>query len=295
MCRAKLETLFSSVSGIAGVLSLAADHCADTMIPNKNALCAGAVSGIVSHVARLSGSTALVTEACDPTGIADLSEDAVSSNLRSSQALHTQCDIRVTSVAWLLAQVGLAINAAVDPKAVASCDVQGNGGSQALCIVDAVGAISAFGEAVQYLKLTAAHCSDQFGVKTMCGAAINSTVSTFAGMQSSSSVLRLACRDYRGDEDASGFVDFVADNLAQQPVSLEQKLAELRARFSSPGEVWKSIGYDLDDQHAGFRSMQPYRPAIKDVVSLVEGAELATAVAAKAISGDLFSSAQVCS
>lgn len=292
VCTADVRSILSSVSGIAGALSLATGDCAETMVPSAGALCAGAVSGIVTNVAQLSGSTALVAAACDPQ---ELFEDTVASNLRSLQPLNTQCDISLTSVAWWLARVGLAISAAANPGAQASCDLHAERGLHTTCTVDVAGAVNALGEAVQFLKLAASRCSDEFNVKPMCAAGIETIDYTFTGIRGSAIALPFACRDDHKEETMLS--DVVAGKLGQlaSVAPADEKLTELQGHFSSPQAVWKSMGYDLDDQNAEFWTVRPHRPVTKDVINLMEEPRPVESAAIAVKSGGLLGSEHVCS
>merc|ERR1719162_1332056 len=46
--------------------------------------------------------------------------------------------------------------------------------------------------------------------------------------------------------------------------NLHGKVAELKKRYSSPEEIFASLGYDLNDDKAEFRKATPPRPAAKD-------------------------------
>lgn len=213
------------------------------------------------------------------------------------QSETTQCIVSATSVAWWLAQAGLAINAAANPNAAASCYLPPKGEklsrarkySQALCAADVSGAIYAFGEAVQYIQLAVAQCSDQLNLMAMCGAGIDGIVTSFAGMASSSSALYIACNKYQSPQAKAGLAaDAMGDRMKVghdpvdalgnagnfgrrlSPLPIEQRVDKLQKRFSSPAEAWKSIGYDLSDPSADFRNVRPQRPAAKDIVELVE-------------------------
>jgi hypothetical protein len=326
VCTVNIGEIFFSVSTIAGALSLAAQNCADTVSTNTDALCAGAVSGIVANVAQLSGMSALVSATCDPKGIGEIHKGVVPSNFGAPTdeaqrrlgteanlttedaaarrlmfgggigAGATQCAVDATSVAWWLAQAGLAINSAANPKAAASCNMfkqhqKGNAFKyeQALCTVDVAGALFAFGEAIQYLQLAAAHCSDQLNLHAMCGAGVDGIVTTFAGFSSAGAAVWTACHEYQSKKakvalTAAGILDkasngnFPVDALGDAGnfgrrltvASAEAKVASLQERFSRPEDAWLSIGYDLSDEDARFRHVLPHRPSAEEVVRLVE-------------------------
>jgi len=147
-CIVNLAAIGYSVTTIAGALSLAAENCAVTTLPNTDALCAGAISGISAQVSQLAGAAALTNEMCDPVGKNAIPAGTVPSHLGqpemnrrfaepnatagSAQARRlwwgggygagaTQCAFDAASISWWLAQAGLAINAAANTNGGASC------------------------------------------------------------------------------------------------------------------------------------------------------------------------------
>jgi len=143
-CVVNLAGISYSISFIAGSLSMAAQNCATTLVPNVDALCSAALTGIGAQVSQLGGGAALTAMACDPKGKAEIPRDAVPSKLGQPQrrlsAVNqtdaparrlvfgggyssdgTQCYVDTSSIAWWLAQAGLAINAAANHHAGASC------------------------------------------------------------------------------------------------------------------------------------------------------------------------------
>jgi len=342
VCAVNIGAIFFSISTIAGALSLAAQNCADTFSTNVGALCAGAVSGIVANVAQLASMSALVSATCDPNNIDKITPGAVPHNFgqpasdrRLGQvnstaaegrrllfgggiaADATQCVIDATSIAWWLAQAGLAINSAANPDAAASCHLYGNKHvkgnayrySQSLCTVDVAGAIFAFGQAIEYLQLAASHCTDQLNLRAMCGAGIDGIFSSFAGFATSGSAVYTACHVYQDPKakaalTAAGLSDKLsggnfpvdalgdAGNFGRRLSSFEDHVAALQERFSSPEDAWKSIGYDLNDEDADFRKGLPPQPSLEELASLVE--EPVTAQDSAATVG-LFGSSQTCS
>lgn len=342
VCAVNIGAIFFSISTIAGALSLAAQNCADTFSTNVGALCAGAVSGIVANVAQLSSMSALVSATCDPKNIDKITPGHVPHNFGRPvhdrrlgkdnstekqarrltfgggiEADATQCVIDATSIAWWLAQAGLAINSAANPDAAGSCHlfhniqhVKGNAFrySQALCTVDVAGALFAFGQAIEYLQLAATHCTDQLNLRAMCGAGVDGIVSSFAGFATSGSAVWTACKEYQSPKakaalTAAGISNklsggkFPLDALGDagnfgRRLSIEANVAALQERFSSPEEAWKSIGYDMSDQDADFRKVLPPRPSVDEIASLVE--EPVAAQDSSAREG-LFGSSRTCS
>jgi len=319
-------------------------------------LCAGGISGLGASVSQLAGAAALTNEMCDPVGKDAIPPNTLPHNLGqpeagrrleaaaaggSADSAHarrllfgggyradeTQCFVDASSVAWWLAQAGLALNAAANGNAGKSCDMgmllksdvfdKGKMGdakddvkqwAQASCAVDVAGAIFAFGQAIMFLQFAVVHCPDQLNTNALCGAGIDGMVSSLAGMASTISSFGLTCfklgmqdghkkkkaavnlanalskifhtekhnklstvpLDLEGNfgRRLSAYDDEVTKIAAAYP-SGEAGIAELKKRFTSPQEAWKSIGYDFAEANAEWRKSSPQRRA-GDLVSLME-------------------------
>jgi len=319
LCAANIGQVLFAVSTIAGSLSVAADNCAETMMPNTQALCAGAVTGIVGQVSQLAATSAVVAASCGPEeqsfgalytaaqqneadygrpgfeAGADYSYMSLEHRRLDDQAETgekavpprellfgggpdgdvAQCYIDVTSIMWWLAQAGLAINAAANPKASASCHLAPKHGpkkvrsySEALCTVDVAGALFAFGEALMFIQYAVGHCGGRLDVQAMCGAGITGLVSSFAGFASSASAIYLACHELHhgllNKFTAAAASDSFTNALGQEG-NFGRRLSEenedkfpylpqgeagvkrLQERFKSPRDAWQSIGFNLTE------------------------------------------------
>lgn len=208
----------------------------------------------------------------------------------------TQCYVDATSVGWWLAQAGLAINAAANKKAGASCPskhslpLRGKAlkYAQALCTVDIAGAIYAFGTAIQFLELALTNCPDHLNFNAMCGAGIDGIVASLAGLTSSGSAAWMTCYELRQKNHMKLFnVASIASKLTRgrmpggvasldlegnfgRRLADDDDVKDLMDRFGTPEEAWKSIGYDITDPEADFRRDTKITPFAKDIVSLVE-------------------------
>jgi len=312
-------------------LSLAAENCAVTTLPNTDALCAGSISGLGAQVSQLAGAAALTNEMCDPVGKSAIPPGAVPSHLGQPEierrlaernvtagsaharlllwgggygAGATQCAVDAASISWWLAQAGLAINAAANTNAGASCPdkhfrktlskfKKGEEGP--------VKELDEFVQVIQYLQFAVVHCSDQLNVNALCGAGIDGMVSSLAGMASSGAALWMSCVKLNWHDDsekykaainmaavaskithtqnknklslsaldqAGNFGRRLSDEEEIQP-SGEDAIEELKKRFATPEDAWRSIGYDFDDASAEWRESQPQlRP--EELVSLLE-------------------------
>mmetsp|Transcript_115540 Transcript_115540/g.367369 ORF Transcript_115540/g.367369 Transcript_115540/m.367369 type:complete len:572 (+) Transcript_115540:61-1776(+) len=232
VCVVNLAGIMYSISTIAASLSLAADNCASTLLPNYDALCAGGITGVIASLSQFAGAASLTSAACapqdaapmgvtpanfgDPTGpggnVKRRLHDVQNATAQARRLVFgggmrsevTQCVVDTTSVGWWLAQAGLAINAAANRKDGESCKMplihKGKiyQYSQMVCAVDILGAINGFGQAVYYLQLAATQCSDQLNLPAMCGAGIDGMVSALAGGGAGGTAAMLNCWEAQG-------------------------------------------------------------------------------------------------
>merc|ERR1712107_353189 len=177
---------------------------------------------------------------------------------------------------------------------------------QGACTVDVAGAIFAFGQVIQYLQFAVVHCSDQLNVNALCGAGIDGMVSSLAGIASSGSALWMSCvklswadghEKHKAAVNMAALASKITNTQNKNKLSLsaldqagnfgrrlldeeeirpsgEDAIKELKERFATPEDAWRSIGYDFDDTNAEWRKSRPQlRP--EELVSLLE--ELAAA------------------
>mmetsp|Transcript_94323 Transcript_94323/g.253848 ORF Transcript_94323/g.253848 Transcript_94323/m.253848 type:complete len:165 (-) Transcript_94323:138-632(-) len=145
-----------------------------------------------------------------------------------------------------------------------------------------------------YLQMAATQCSDQLNLRAMCGAGIDGMVSALAGSGAGGTAAWLNCWEAQGWESKDGALKRnKIKGKAQQVVmtakvnGLKQEgnfgrrleaqddnedIRELKQRFGSPEAAWKSIGFDMEDPSAAFRSA---RAAVdpEELVSLVGAQE----------------------
>jgi len=86
VCSVNVAAVLGSFTGLSSSLSLAADNCASTMIPNIEALCSGSISGMITAVSQFAGALSLVSAACMPEGwYHRVPEGVVPSNVGSNE------------------------------------------------------------------------------------------------------------------------------------------------------------------------------------------------------------------
>jgi len=167
VCAANIGTAVTSIAYVASALSLAADQCAATIIPNIQAECSGSVAGIVGLLAQISAGAALTGAACNAFGIfprvppnvdastigrvppggvhwkPPVSFPEFSEDVYHNISMHWlgrrlllgggkkssagHCGVDITEVAWWLASFGLLLNEATNPKVFKNCPARGLG------------------------------------------------------------------------------------------------------------------------------------------------------------------------
>jgi len=91
VCSLNVAAAVGGITGLASTLSLAADDCAATLVPNVDALCSGSITGLVTAVAQIGGAGSLVAAACHPKGwYARIPPELKPSNVGSNKILHRE-------------------------------------------------------------------------------------------------------------------------------------------------------------------------------------------------------------
>lgn len=86
VCSVNVWAILGGIVGLSSTLSSAASDCAETLIPNVQALCAAAVSGLVTAVAAMGGASTLIKAACHPKGwYHDIDPHALPSNVGNNE------------------------------------------------------------------------------------------------------------------------------------------------------------------------------------------------------------------
>lgn len=327
VCSINMDNILFSVASVASSLALAANNCAETFHPNIDALCAGSITGIIQLVMQLSVSADLAASACRPDLTRHIPESVTPANIGQEgtpeafghrrleeknatedhgrrllfgggiEADATFCGVDVTSVMWYLAQAGLAINSAANPKAGAACPPRGSAElkgpqyrqSQAFCTVDIAGAIYAFLQSIYFLNFAVVHCSDTLNTNAMCGAGVDGILATAAGVAYAGSSMHLTCKEFTDHFPAIGSSPDTVKNLANNvlgnsgnfgrrlaedgmPQEAVEGVKELQQQFANPEEVWKSMGYDIEGDDA-LRDRSLHSATAADVASLVQEVE----------------------
>jgi hypothetical protein len=221
----------------------------------------------------------------------------------------TQCFVLASQSMWALASAALYINSAANVNAGNSCPPRNLGLKfvkgpvyeigQGLCAVDVAGIIAALAQTVMLLQLAVVECSDTLDLKAICGAGIDGIVGSMAGMAQAATGLHLACDKLQGPlwqaalntASAVGSVRQTSFNMGRRLEDIDGQASfmdDITRRFKTPEEAWQSMGIDLSDPEAPFRSASQDFLSKEEIASLVENA-----VEPKAATG-LFADAADC-
>ena len=173
-CQVNGGILGAWVGNLATKLSLAASFCASSI--NVDALCSAGVNGLVSVMGELAATASLAAATCTgtppqltTTQISVLGDQTVRGRRlligEGTIGNGVQCMVDVGMVASNIANMGLAINSAVNSG---NCNWQSlhsplnklKGIPEALCTVDIGGAVAYIGQVVTFINLIVVHCQD---------------------------------------------------------------------------------------------------------------------------------------
>ena len=172
-CQINGAILGAWVGNLAAKLALAASDCALSL--NVDAICTAGVAGLVSALGEIAAGASLAV-ACSGTP-PQLTTTKVSvlgdQTVRSRRLLigegavgnGVQCGVDVGMVAANIANMGLAINKAVNVHKCKASTFRSplnvfKGIPESLCTVDIGGAVAYIGEVVTFITLIVVHCKD---------------------------------------------------------------------------------------------------------------------------------------
>merc|ERR1719282_50270 len=128
------------------------------------------------------------------------------------------------------------------------------------------------------LQLMVVQCADELNLNAICGAGIDGLAAGMSAVVQAGSGANLACDEFqkpllktaldtasRLDTASGGRITDLLGDLGQSGnygrrldddggEDLNDDVKELRRRFKTPEEAFKSIGYDLSDPDAAWRS-----------------------------------------
>ena len=182
-CQVNGAILGAWVGNLAAKLALAASDCALSL--NVDAICSAGVAGLVSAMGEIAAGASLGV-ACSGTP-PQLSTTKVSvlgdQTVRDSRRLligegavgnGVQCGVDVGMVAANIANMGLAINKAVNVNKCKASTFRSplnvvKGIPESLCTVDIGGAVAYIGQVVTFINLIVLHCQDRLGSRQPAG------------------------------------------------------------------------------------------------------------------------------
>merc|ERR1712039_910755 len=116
-----------------------------------------------------------------------------------------QCGVDVSIVAENLANLGLAINQAVNSANCKPENWRGNDGLvRSLCTVDIGGAIAYFAQAVTFTQLSILNCKDFLDIKALCGASIAGIATAAAAIAPYGAAIHAGCTLNTEAKEATG-------------------------------------------------------------------------------------------
>ena len=177
-CQVNGAILGAWVGNLATKLALAASNCALSL--NVDAICSAGITGLVSGLGEIAAGASLGAATCTGTPpqlttsqISVLGDQTVRDGRRlligeGPVGNGVQCGVDVGMVAANIANMGLAINKAVN---VNKCKASTfripmnvlKGIPEALCTVDIGGAVAYIGQVVTFINLIVLHCKDRLG------------------------------------------------------------------------------------------------------------------------------------
>jgi len=364
VCEVNVFAVLAGIVGLMTSLANSADSCAATLVPNVDAKCSAAVTGLVTAVSQMGGSFTLVGAACSGHGwYGDIPKDRFPHNVGSNEIYErdyldkkrllseahevaseeaagpapprqllfgggkgstaTQCATEIMSVMWSLASAGLAINDAgnVNNPGCPPTNLWGETDpklkgivyevSQGQCAVNIESVITSFLGVIAILQLVAVNCLDTLNIRAICGAGVAGIFAGASGIAQAGTGLWLVCDTLqtepihtlitavRGIDAQTGLITntMTGDSsgvfgrrLAEAEGHARNSIEDLKKRFATPEDAWKSIGYDMNNASAAFRKVHLPEPDFEAFASLVEEPEASGEGGA-----GLFGSQQTCS
>ena len=174
-CQVNGAILGAWVGNLATKLALAASNCALSL--NVDAICSAGITGLVSGLGEIAAGASLGAATCTGTPpqlttsqISVLGDQTVRDGRRlligeGPVGNGVQCGVDVGMVAANIANMGLAINKAVNVNKCKKSTFRSplnvvKGLQESLCTVDIGGAVAYIGQVVTFINLIVVHCQD---------------------------------------------------------------------------------------------------------------------------------------
>ena len=180
-CQVNGAILGAWVGNLATKLALATSNCALSL--NVDAICSAGITGLVSGLGEIAAGASLGAATCPSTPpqltttkISVLGDQTVRDGRRlligeGTVGNGVQCGVDVGMVAANIANMGLAINKAVNVNKCKASTFRSplnvvKGLQESLCTVDIGGAVAYIGQVVTFINLIVLHCQDWMGLIT---------------------------------------------------------------------------------------------------------------------------------
>ncbi|CAK9032926.1 unnamed protein product [Durusdinium trenchii] len=310
-CQVDASILVAWVGNLAAKISLAASNCALTL--NVDSVCAAGVTGVIAGFGEISAGACLGAVTCSPTppalsttkisvlgdqtvrsrrldGVSEKKPDDAAPGRRLLIGEGTigngvQCGVDVGMVAANIANMGLAINKAVNVNRCGKFATEKQplnvlkGIPDALCTVDIAGAVAYISQVVTFINLIVVHCQDFLDVNALCAGSIAAITTGASAIAAYSGALHAACR-YNGLLKQPKAVAKI-NELWTLPDPLHRRLEETEADEPTPAleeslktirETRKNLDQHLAHLGMNFSSFNTYSQADKEtLLNLMEG------------------------
>lgn len=208
-CQVNGAILVAWVGNLATKLALAASNCA--LSTNVDAVCSAGVTGLVSAMGEIAAGASLGAATCTPTPptlstskISVLGDQTKPPYRRlligeGTVGNGVQCGVDVGMVAANIANLGIAINKAVNVNKCKKSTFRTplnvlKGIPEALCTVDIGGAVAYMSQVVTFVNLIVVHCQDLLDVNALCAGSIAAITTGAAAIAPYGAAVHAACR-----------------------------------------------------------------------------------------------------
>eukprot|EP00930_Biecheleria_cincta_P051301 TRINITY_DN3645_c0_g1_i1.p1 TRINITY_DN3645_c0_g1~~TRINITY_DN3645_c0_g1_i1.p1 ORF type:complete len:532 (+),score=98.40 TRINITY_DN3645_c0_g1_i1:94-1689(+) len=292
-CQVDAPLMITWMANSATQLSLAASHCAETA--NIDSICAAGITGLVTVLSEIAGAAALAAPTCaspppalPTTKISELGDQTLHGKytgrlLQDAMAGRRleiaqgavgngiQCIVDVSMVAENLADVGLAINQAVnngfDYCSSKQWDTTANknGLLQALCTVDIGGVIAYLAQSTTFISLAVVNCADKLDINALCSTSVAGVVTGTSGIAPYGAAIHAACA-LHDEAYAATHSRRLSEKQSKNPLGRMNKVMdELRSTLARMGHKVPERSSDATPTATG-------KADLERLVSLVEPA-----------------------
>eukprot|EP00438_Fugacium_kawagutii_P002891 Skav214399 [mRNA] locus=scaffold2495:56279:63358:+ [translate_table: standard] len=264
-CQVNGAILGAWVGNLATKLALAASNCALHL--NVDAICSAGVTGLVSGLGEIAAGASLGAAVCvstppslTTTQISVLGDQTVRGRRlligEGAVGNGVQCGVDVGMVAANIANMGLAINKAVNINKCKASTFRSplnvfKGIPQSLCTVDIGGAVAYIGQVVTFINLIIVHCQDDFlDVNALCAGSIAAITTGAAAIAPYGAAVHAACANnhFLKTPKAQGLIvgtytapnfDPLAGTRRLQDMTLKESLAQIEENRQNLEELKK--------------------------------------------------------